>query len=72
MEHATLPERGRLRKAASDGVQAAIWIWFLVTLIVLIVLGVGWGLSHRFSVHAPDLRPALPTLPGKVPEPQKP
>jgi hypothetical protein len=72
MEHATDPEQGKMRKAASDGAQAAIWIWFLAMLAVLIVLGVAWGLRHRVSPHAPDLQPELPTLPGKTPEPQNP
>jgi hypothetical protein len=72
MDHVTDPDQGKLRKAASDGAQAAIWIWFLAMLAVLVVLGVGWGLSHRVNPHAPDLQPELPTLPGKTPEPQNP
>jgi hypothetical protein len=68
MEQVTDPEQGKLRKAASDGAQASIWIWFLAMLALLIVLAVGWGLSHRVSPHAPDMQPELPTLPGKQPE----
>lgn len=72
MEHVRDPEQGKLRKAADDGAQAAIWVWFLVMLGVLIVLGVAWGVRHRVNPHAPDLQPELPTLPGKTPEPQNP
>jgi len=72
MEPVTDPEQGKLRKAASDEAQASIWIGFLVALIVLILIGIGWGLSHRLSLHAPQLRPELPTLPGTLPEPRKP
>jgi hypothetical protein len=62
-------ERGQMRRAASDGAQAAIWIWFLVMLAVLIALGVAWGLRQRLSPNAPDLEPELPTLPGQAPRP---
>ena len=72
MEHVSDPEHGKLRKAANDGVQAAIWIWFLVTLLVLIVGGVVWGLGHRLSVPSPELSPALPTLPDKPQRPETP
>ena len=71
MEPVTNPEHGKLR-AASDGTQAAVWIWILAMVGVLIVLGAAWGLRHRFIPHAPDLQPELPTLPGKTPEPQNP
>ena len=63
-------ERGQMRRAASDGVQAAVWIWFLVMLAVLIALGVAWGLRQRISPSVPELKPELPTLPGRPPEPR--
>jgi hypothetical protein len=63
-------ERGQMRRAASDGTQAAIWIWFLIMLAVLIALGVAWGLRQRISPSAPQLEPELPTLPGQPPQPQ--
>ena len=72
MQHVSDLEPGKLRKAASDGAQAAVWIWFLVMLLVLIVAGAVWGLGHRLSVRAPELSPALPTLPGKMPHPERP
>ena len=68
MEHATNPEQGKLRKAASDGVQAAVWVGFFVVLAVLMALAIGWGISSRWSLGHPDL-PTLPTLPGKTPSP---
>lgn len=70
MEHVHVSEQGKLRKAASDGFQAAVWVGFFVMLAVLVVLGIGWGLSQRWSLHAPESLPTLPTLPGKTPEPQ--
>jgi hypothetical protein len=66
------PDQGKLRRAASDGAQAAVWVGFLITLVVLLVLGVAWGLSHRLSIQTPGVSPELPTLPGKPPEPQRP
>jgi uncharacterized membrane protein len=72
MEQVTDPGQGKLGNAASHGARAAVWIWFLVTIAVLVVLAVGWAISHRVSPHAPDLQPELPTLPGKTPEPQNP
>jgi hypothetical protein len=63
-------ERGQMRRAASDGTQTAVWVWFLVTLAVLVALGVAWGLRHRLSPQLPNVEPELPTLPGKPPEPQ--
>lgn len=59
-----------MRRAKSDGAQAAIWTWFLVMLTVLIALGLAWGLRQRFWPRAPELAPELPTLPGKPPEPR--
>ncbi|HVY30676.1 MAG TPA: hypothetical protein VHB79_29155 [Polyangiaceae bacterium] len=70
MEHVHDPDHGKLRKAASDGFQAAVWVGFFALLALLLVLGIGWGLSQRWSLHAPDSLPVLPTLPGKTPEPQ--
>jgi hypothetical protein len=66
------PERGRLRKATSDGAQAAIWFTFLAVLALLIALGVAWGLTHRISPRAPQLQPDLPSLPGQQPAPKEP
>jgi hypothetical protein len=66
------PERGRLRKANSDGAQAAIWFTFLAVLALLIALGVAWGLTHRISPRAPQLQPDLPSLPGQQPAPKEP
>lgn len=66
------PERGRLRKSADDGAQAAIWFTFLAVLAVLIALGVAWGLTHRISPRAPQLQPELPSLPGQQPAPKEP
>jgi hypothetical protein len=63
-------ERGRMRRAASDGTQAAIWVWFFAMLALLIALGVAWGLQHRIAPELPEMQPQLPTLPGKPPEPQ--
>lgn len=72
MERVTDPDQGKLRKAASDGTQATVWVFALVALCALLVLGVGWGLRHRFSIQSPGLSPELPTLPGKTPQPQNP
>lgn len=72
MEHAPLPEHTRLRKAASDGLQAAIWIVFFMVLAALLVLGIGWGLGRHWSVSAPEIHPGVPTLPGNPPRPEKP
>jgi hypothetical protein len=59
-----------MRRAAGDGAQAAIWVWFLATLAILIALGVAWGLRHRVSPQLPEMQPELPTLPGRPPEPR--
>lgn len=72
MQPITDPEQGKLRKAAGDGVQATIWVLALVALAVALVVGIGWSLSHRFSVQSPGISPDLPTLPGKTPGPQNP
>lgn len=65
-------ERGKMRKAASDGAQAAIWVWFFVMLAAVVVLAAAWGLRHRLTPRAPDLQPSLPALPGQPPEPKSP
>lgn len=72
MEQATEPERGKMRKAAGDGVQATVWVVALVSLLVVLALGVVWGLRHRFSIQSPGVGPDLPTLPGKTPAPANP
>lgn len=72
MEQVTDPERGKLRKAANDGVQAAVWVAFFVVLALLLVVAAGWALGHRWSLGAPEPMRSLPTLPGKTPEPQRP
>jgi hypothetical protein len=72
MEHVTDPDRGKMRKAAGDGVQATVWVVAVVSLLVVLALGVVWGLRHRVSIQSPGVGPELPTLPGKTPEPTNP
>jgi fatty acid desaturase len=70
--HPTDPDQGKMRKAAGDGVQATVWVLALVSLAVLLAVGVGWGLTNRFSIQSPGVSPDLPTLPGSPPEPRNP
>jgi hypothetical protein len=65
-------ERGKLRRAASDGTQAAVWVAFFVGLALSIALALAWGLTHRFSPQLPEVDPELPSLPGRTPQPQPP
>lgn len=65
------PARHKFRRAASDGAQAMVWLWFFLMLAALLVLGVAWSLSHRVSLRAPHVEPEPPTLPGQLPEPRK-
>ena len=75
IDHPLPPEEARQRgqrRAASDGAQAAIWFTFLALLALLVALGVAWGLTHRISPRAPEVGPALPSLPGQPPTPRQP
>ena len=40
-------ERSKMRHPASDRVQRSIWVWFFVTLALLLTLGVVFGLRQR-------------------------
>lgn len=63
-------ERGRMRKAANDGVQAAMWIGFFAVVAVCIAGAVAWGLQHRMGPDPRAVPPLdLPTLPGRTPQP---
>jgi hypothetical protein len=53
-------ERGKMRRAADDGTQRAIWIAFYVALGIMMVVGVAAGLRHRDAGEAlPPPPPAL-------------
>lgn len=65
-------ERGKLRRAASDGTQAAVWVSFFVGLALLIALALAWGFRHRLSLQLPEVDPELPSVPGRPPQPAPP
>lgn len=71
MEPLTDPEQGKMRQSSSEGTRAAVWLGLFVLVALVLVLGIGWGLGHRFSVGAPELHPSLPTLPGETPAPRE-
>ena len=72
MDHATEPDRDKMRRAAGDGARATAWVVALMGLLVVLALGVVWALRHRFSLPSTGVGPDLPTLPGKTPEPTNP
>ncbi|MDF3066124.1 MAG: hypothetical protein K0R38_1725 [Polyangiaceae bacterium] len=72
MEPVTDPNRGTMRNAGGDGVQATVWVVAMLSVLVLLALGVAWGMKNRFSIQSPGVSPDLPTLPGKTPEPNNP